>query len=245
METLGRAGPVELGVRVKPRARSVVQSLGRDDRVTAVAAIGFAVALFVNMVLTDPPDMATTHAATLRFYRDASLQITGLVAAYAAAVTAFCFIVLLVGLVRGLELARERSPAIAGAIGGGVFVTLYLTGAALFAAPSFTILFGDELSLKGEKVPLTDDFAAFASAAGAMGDIFLLLFCGFAAAAFVAAISVGGRRANLLPGWLTAFGLVTALALVSPLVFFSLLFLVAWAVLLGVRLLRHPLSGAR
>ena len=243
MEALDRTR--EFRGRVNPRARSVRQSFARDDRVTAGAAIGFAVALFVNLVLTDPPDMATSHAETLRFYRDVSLQITSLLAAYAAAVTAFCFIVLVVGLVRSLELARERSAAIAGAIGGGVFVTLYLTGAALFAAPAFTILFGDELSLQGEKVPLTDDFAVFAGAAGAMGDIFLLLICGFAAAAFVAAISLGGRRAGRLPGWLSALGLVTALALVSPLVFFSLLFLIAWAALLGVRLLRHPLSGPR
>jgi hypothetical protein len=33
---------------------------------------------------------------------------------------------------------------------------------------------------------------------------------------------------------------VTAAALLSPLVFFSLLFLVAWAIMLGTYLIRHP-----
>jgi hypothetical protein len=46
----------------------------------------------------------------------------------------------------------------------------------------------------------------------------------------------GGRS----PRWVTWFGLVTALVLVSPLVYFSLLLLLLWSLLLGVRFVIRP-----
>lgn len=216
----------------------------RDGRVMGGSAIGFAIALFTNMVLTDPPDMATTHGATLLYYGDFGLRLKGMLAAYAAVVAALCFIGLMVGEVRRLDRAGQASAALAGAVGGSAFVALYLVSAAIFAAPAFTLLFNNNWSIKYEPVPLTDQFALFAGALGALGDIFLLFMCGFGAALFVVAVSIGERRTGHRPRWLTAFGVVTASALVSPLVFFSLLFLIAWAVLLGVYLIRHPRSAS-
>jgi hypothetical protein len=212
----------------------------RDGRAIGAAAIGFAIALFTNMVLTDPPDMATAHSAGLAYYGDFGLRLKGLLAVYAAVVAASCFIALVVGEARRLERAGRVTTALVGAVGGSIFVTLYLVSAAIFAAPAFTLLFNNDWSIKFEPVPLTDDFALFAGAAGALGDIFLLFICGFGAAVFVGAVSIGERRASHRPRWLTAFGVVTAAALLSPLVFFSLLFLVAWAIMLGTYLIRHP-----
>ena len=216
----------------------------RNGRVIGSAAIGFAIALFTNMVLTDPPDMATTHGATLLYYADFGLRLKGLLATYAAVVAAACFMTLMVGEARRLDRAGGASAALASAVGGSAFVALYLVSAALFAAPAFTLLFNNDWSIKHEAVPLDDPFALFAGASGALGDIFLLFICGFGAAVFVVAVSIGERRAHHLPGWLLAFGAVTAAALASPLVFFSLLFLVAWALLLGVYLIRHPRSAS-
>ena len=212
----------------------------RDGRVIGGAAIGFAIALFANMVLTDPPDLATAHSATLQFYGDFGLRLKGLLAAYAALVAAVCFIVLMVAELQRLNRAGDTSAALAGAVGGSAFVVLFLVSAAIFAAPSFTLLFNNDWSVQHESVPLDDSFALFAGASGALGDIFLLFICGFGAAIFVVAVSIGERHASHLPRWLVAFGLVTAAALVSPLVFFSLLFLLTWALLLGGYLLRNP-----
>jgi hypothetical protein len=204
----------------------------------AIAAIAFATTFFVNMVLTDAPDMYTADSATLVFYRDAGLQLKGILAAYAAVAAAFCFIAMVVSAVRLLDRSGQRFAAITAALGGGSFVAVYLVGAALFVAPTFTLVFNNESG----PIPLTDDFALFARAAVGLGDVFLLFICGFAAAVFVAAFSFGGRRAGFLPRWLSSFGVVTVIMLVSPLIFFSLLFLVAWAVTIGTYLVRRPSS---
>ena len=210
----------------------------RDGRILAIAAIAFAITFFVNIVLTDAPDMYSANAPTLDFYRDSGLLLKGMLAAYAAAAAAFCFIVMVVSAVRLLDRSRQHFAAIAAAIGGVSFVALYLVGAALFVAPAFTLVFNNEAG----PIPLTDDFALFARAAVGLGDVFLLFICGFSAAVFVAAVSFGGRRADFLPRWLAAFGVVTAVVLVLPLIFFSLIFLVGWAVVIGAYLLRRQSS---
>ena len=134
-----------------------------------------------------------------------------------------------------LRRRGARAAALAGVVGGTAFVALLLAAAALFAAPAFT------LSLNNEPVALDGDFAMVARTTSVVGDAILLMFAPFAVAVFVVALTVENRGAGGWPRWLTVLSWVVAAALVTPLVFFSLLLLVVWCVSVGVR----GVTGAR
>jgi hypothetical protein len=64
--------------------------------------------------------------------------------------------------------------------------------------------------------------------------LLLLLGVPLAAAISVAAVCTGAGRAWLLPGWVSASGLVVAVTLLARATWFPLLLLLAWAFALGL-----------
>jgi hypothetical protein len=191
--------------------------------------VGFAVSLFIYLTLIDLPDLTTTDEKTIQFYQETGHRAQSVVGGYVAALTTFFFVAFLVGMVRALRRRGATGVALAAGVGGTAFASLFLAAAALFAAPAFT------LSLNNEPVALDEDFALMARATSVIGDSFLLMFAPFAAAVFVAAVTIGGRGMGGWPRWLAVLGWIVAVSLVSPLIFFSLLMLMIWCIAFGVR----------
>ena len=202
-----------------------------ESRVLGGAAVAFAVSLFSYLTLIDLPDLTTTNEKTIEFYQSSGHRAQSIVGGYVAALTTFCLTAFLVGAVRVLRRRGSNAAALAAAVGGTAFASLFLAAAALFASPAFT------LSLNNEPVALDDDFAQMARTTSVVGDSLLLMFAPFAAAVFAAAVTVGGRGLGGWPRWLVVLGWIAAVALVVPLVFFSLLLLMIWCLALGVRTL--------
>jgi hypothetical protein len=206
-------------------------TLRNESRVLGGSAVAFAVSLFVYVTLIDLPDLTTTDEKTIEFYQESGHRAQSVVGGYVAALTTFFLVALLVGAVRILRQRGSSAAALAATVGGTAFASLFLAAAALFASPAFT------LSLNNEPVALDDDFALMARATSAVGDSFFLTFAPFAAAVFVAAVTLGGRGAGGWPRWLVFLGWIAAVSLVAPLVFFSLLLLMIWCIAFGVRML--------
>ena len=209
-----------------------------ESRVVGGSAVAFAIALFVYVTLVNLPDMTTTNAETLVFYRGSGHRAQAVVGGYLALLVAVLFIMFLVGAARRLRRRDSGVAALFAAVGGTAFVSLYLAAAALFAAPAFA------LTLNNESVTLDHDFAVMARSTSAIGDTLLLLMAPFAAAVFVAAVSLGSREPGGWPRWLVVAGCIVAAALISPLIFFSMLLLMLWCIAVGVRLLLTPAGQA-
>lgn len=191
--------------------------------------MAFAVLLFIYVTLIDLPDLTTTDEKTIEFYQETAHRAQSVVGGYVAALTTFFFVGFLVGVVRVLRRRGAPTAALAAAVGGTAFASLFLAAAALFASPAFT------LSLNNEPVLLDEDFALMARATSVIGDSFFLMFAPFAAAVFVAAVTIGGRGVGGWPRWLAVLGWIVAVSLVTPLIFFSLLLLMIWCIVFGVR----------
>ena len=202
-----------------------------ESRALGAAAVAFAVSLFSYLTLIDLPDLTTTSEKTIEFYQSSGHRAQSVVGGYVAALTTFLLVAFIVGAVRALRRRGSNAAALAAVVGGTAFASLFLAAAALFAAPAFT------LSLNNEPVALDDDFAQMARATSAVGDSLFLMFAPFAAAVFVAAVTVGGRGVGGWPRWLMVLGWIAVVALVVPLVFFSLLLLIIWCIAFGVRTL--------
>lgn len=200
-----------------------------ESRALGGAAVAFAVLLFIYVTLIDLPDLTTTDEKTIEFYQETAHRAQSVVGGYVAALTTFFFVGFLVGVVRVLRRRGAPTAALAAAVGGTAFASLFLAAAALFASPAFT------LSLNNEPVLLDEDFALMARATSVIGDSFFLMFAPFAAAVFVAAVTIGGRGVGGWPRWLAVLGWIVAVSLVTPLIFFSLLLLMIWCIVFGVR----------
>ncbi|MEP6762501.1 MAG: hypothetical protein ABJA93_14195 [Sporichthyaceae bacterium] len=203
----------------------------RESRAVGGSAVAFGIALFVYLTLVDLPDMTTTDADTLTFYRESGHRVKSIVGAYVAALVAFLFLVFLFGAVRRLRRYGSGALALVAGIGGTAFVSLYLAAAGLLVTPAFA------LTLNNESVALDHDFAAMARSTSTIGDTLFLMIAPFAASVFVAAVSLGSRERGRWPKWLIFLGYIVAAALVLPLIFFSLLLLMLWSIVVGVTLL--------
>ena len=206
-----------------------------EIRLAGAAGMAFSVVFLVYLILVDVPDMTSSVDQAVAFYQDSGERLRSIVGGYMAGLAGVLFLLLVVGCVRDVRALGTETEALVAAIAGGVFVALHLAAAALFVAPSAAV------DLNNETVVVDGVFATAARTGSMIGDSVLLVFAAFAAGVFVAAVSSGVRGAGgRWPRWVTWLGLVTALVLVSPLVYFSLLLLLVWSLLLGVRFVIRP-----
>jgi hypothetical protein len=209
--------------------RLPVNSVG-EVRLAGAAGIAFSVVFVVYLVLVDVPDMTSSVDQAVAFYQDPRERLISIVGGYVGGLAGVFFLLLVVGCVRDVRGLGREAEALVAAIAGGVFVALHLAAAALFVAPSAPV------DLNNETVVVDGGFATAARTGSMIGDSVLLVSAAFAAGVFVAAVSAGVRGGGgRWPRWVSWFGLVTALVLASPLLYFSLLLLLLWSLLLGVR----------
>jgi hypothetical protein len=212
-------------------------------RVGGVAGLGFVLAFFGALVLTDVPDASNTTAEALRFYAEDGNRVKTILAGYLFGVAGLCFVGFLVALVGVLRAAGPRSllPN-AVLVSGSVYLALSLAAGAAFVAPAATLALDPEHSGNA-----TADLADFARGLAILGDWLLLMFGPFAAAALVAGTSLAALRTGALRPWLAWGGLGIATTLLAGVLFFPLFVFLLWALAVSVSLLRVPEStdGAR
>jgi uncharacterized membrane protein YhaH (DUF805 family) len=190
-------------------------------RLEGLAAIGFAIAYFVAIVLTNVPDEGETVRAAMDFYNDAGQKLKLLIAVYCMAAAALLFVVLVAVTAQRLRDVPRKAAVLAGT----AFVALYLAAAAAFVAPTLTL----SLDSTGANA-VNRQFVNFARGMSTLGDAFLLICAPFAAAAFVGALA----WAEGLPRWLAWSGYVVAAACLFGFAFFPLLLFALWIAALGV-----------
>jgi uncharacterized membrane protein YhaH (DUF805 family) len=190
-------------------------------RLEGLAAIGFAIAYFVAIVLTNVPDEGETVRAAMDFYNDAGQKLKLLIAVYCMAAAALLFVVLVAVTAQRLRDVPRKAAVLAGT----AFVALYLAAAAAFVAPTLTL----SLDSTGANA-VNRQFVNFARGMSTLGDALLLVCAPFAAAAFVAALAWAGG----LPRWLAWSGYAVAAACLFGFAFFPLLLFALWIAALGV-----------
>jgi hypothetical protein len=190
-------------------------------RLEGLAAIGFAIAYFVAIVLTNVPDEGETVREAMDFYNDAGQKLKLLIAVYCMAAAALLFVVLVAVTAQRLRDVPRKAAVLAGT----AFVALYLAAAAAFVAPTLTL----SLDSTGANA-VNRQFVNFARGMSTLGDAFLLVCAPFAAAAFVAALAWAGG----LPRWLAWSGYAVAAACLFGFAFFPLLLFALWIAALGV-----------
>jgi uncharacterized membrane protein YhaH (DUF805 family) len=190
-------------------------------RLEGLAAIGFAIAYFVAIVLTNVPDEGETVREAMDFYNDAGQKLKLLIAVYCMAAAALLFVVLVAVTAQRLRDVPRKAAVLAGT----AFVALYLAAAAAFVAPTLTL----SLDSTGANA-VNRQFVNFARGMSTLGDALLLVCAPFAAAAFVAALAWAGG----LPRWLAWSGYAVAAACLFGFAFFPLLLFALWIAALGV-----------
>lgn len=167
------------------------------------------------------------------FYEDAGNRTRVVIAAYALAFAGLAFIVFLTdlyGMLRSVEAPPGRlSLAVLAA--GIAFVALLFAGAAALGAVA------SGMSLGGEPGTLGD--TGVARFLAAFGLVLLLLYGGLAAAFMVSAVSLLGRKAKALPGWLVWGGFAVALVLLAGAAFMPIFVLPLWVVAVSLARLRR------
>jgi uncharacterized membrane protein YhaH (DUF805 family) len=190
-------------------------------RPEGLTAIGFAIAYFVAIVLTNVPDEGETVREAMDFYNDAGQKLKLLIAVYCMAAAALLFVVLVAVTAQRLRDVPRKAAVLAGT----AFVALYLAAAAAFVAPTLTL----SLDSTGANA-VNRQFVNFARGMSTLGDALLLVCAPFAAAAFVAALAWAGG----LPRWLAWSGYAVAAACLFGFAFFPLLLFALWIAALGV-----------
>ena len=197
-------------------------------RPEGLTAIGFAIAYFVALVLTNVPDEGETVREAMDFYNDAGQKLKVLIAVYCMAAAALLFVVLVACTAQRLRDVPRKVAMLAGA----AFVALYLAAAAAFVAPTLTL----SLDSTGANA-VNRQFVNFARGMSTLGDAFLLVCAPFAAAVFVAALAWAGG----IPRGLAWSGYVAAAACLFGFAFFPLLLFALWIAAFGV----WSITGAR
>jgi hypothetical protein len=200
-------------------------------RLEGFAAIGFAVAYVVALVLTNVPDEGESRREAMDFYNSAGDKWRELIAVYVMATAGMLFVTFL-ALFASRLLPPARPVAL---ISGGAFAALYLASAAAFIAPTLS------LSLDSTGANAADrQFVDFARGMSTLGDAFLLVVSMFAAATFVGALA----WSQALPRWLVLSGWVVAIACLFGFTFVPLLLFALWMLLLGATSVRGPAGVA-
>jgi hypothetical protein len=190
-------------------------------RVEGSAAVGFAVAYFAAIVLTNVPDEGESRQKAIDFYNSAGEKSRVLIAVAVMAIATLLFVTFLAAVAQRLRDA----PRVAAIAGGAAFAALYLAASAAFVAPTLT------LSLDSSGANTVDEaFVDFARGMSTLGDAFLLIASMFAAAAFVGALAWSGA----LPRWLAWSGFLVALACLFGATFFPLLVFAVWMLAVGI-----------
>lgn len=201
------------------------------------AASGFGfVGLFIAAVLVSGGQLGSAGDPDRQFvayFSDTSNRVRDIAGAYVLAAAGLAFIVFVANLYAMLPEGSGKQALPLMAFGAGlVFVALLLAAAAALSAVPTSLAYAaifDE-----ERHEFGPDVSRLATQFGLM----LLVFAMWAAAACIAAISLAGRAAGMLPGWLAAFGFVAAFALLFSFFFMPAAALPLWAFVVSVWLLR-------
>jgi len=200
-------------------------------RLGGLSGVAFAICFFCYLTLVDVPDVSTTRQATIAFYQNPSNAVGPIVSVYVGAAAAALFLTFMLALAADLRRRDRRTARSTLICSGTVFVALQMAASALFAAPAFAV------RLNNEPVTIDSDFAVGARTASFIGDAVLLYVAVFAAAGFVASAAWAGHADRSWPRWLVVVSVVVATALVTPLVFFSLLAFLLWCLVVGTRMM--------
>jgi len=208
-------------------------SITSQVRVVGACLVGFAVAFFANMVLTDVPDIGATNAAAVDFYAVAANRTQAVVAFYVLIAVVICLIAVLASL---LPLARARGRdglASAAWVSGGAFIGLYLAGGAAFFLPTATVTlgFGDSATID----PI------FARTISTWGDALFLIAAPVALGACLALSCRAAHISGAMPRWIVYAGYAVAVSLLlAGWTWFPFLLMVIWALIAGLRTLLGP-----
>ncbi len=201
-----------------PQPADASRSDTPGQRLAALAGLGFALTYLVYMVRLQPPNISTSNDGVLQFWSDSGHRSEAVALATACAFAVLLFVTFVIGLARRLDDAGAVHPAHGVRLAGGVTAALLLVGGALFAAPALA------LTLNNEGVPLNEDLALAIRTSTFVAHPVMLWFVGSAGAVLVA-MATAGRRALGWRRWTTVVGALLVLAMLAPLVFFSLLLL--------------------
>jgi hypothetical protein len=207
-----------------------IDSLSSSSRWAPIAGIAFAVLFIAGMFTMIQPESSTEQAIN-EFYADSGNRATLLIGAYLIALAGFAFLWFL-GSVRQTvrRLAPDRPELSDVLLGGGiVFVAMMYAGAAAIGTGAAAMLLGGEEQFSHEVLRMLPQ----------LGYGLLLLGGGFGAIAMVLSTSVALRRAETIPGWLSIYGMVTAILLLASVAYVPMVFFPIWAITISVVLLRN------
>lgn len=199
------------------------------SRAGAIAAILFAVLFVPGTMMALVPDLSEGAARVTDFYGTSSNLTSVMTSLYLLAVAGIAFLVFLGSLYRRLSWGHETGilPTVA-LLTGVAFVATLFVFAAIQAAPSVSVKFGDT-------PPWNPDVAGVFPQ---LGFTLLLIPGALCAAAFLVATSLAALRSAALPRWLAYFGFAAAVILLAAVVFMPLQILPLWTLAAGVALLR-------
>ena len=201
----------------------------RWDRLALLAGVAFVLMFVVGYVVTTaagdaPGDKATAEEMLAYYVNDSASAGIGAYLWTLSAVPFLWFLASLRSTLRAVEGASGRlsTAALAGGIAG--IALLVVSAATNFGA--IFIADDDNLTAEAAQALFTLGLTAFLAA---------FLFMGIMAGA----TAIVALRTRLLPKWIAWTGLVIAIGLLTPAVFFVFFLFLVWIVVLSVALYRR------
>jgi hypothetical protein len=196
-------------------------------RWAGLAAIGFAVLLFVGFVIGMTPNYNKSDQEWVAWFHDSGhrgAQIAGMFLMAAAALLLVVFFVTV--LRRAVAAGGSATASALASVAGTMLATTIGVAAVIRSGVSAAVQFApNHFPVPGADVLRTLDNLAFG---------LLAVAGGFAAALFVASFSHALRGTAILPGWLVTAGYIIGALLLFSFLFFPLLLLPLWALIAGV-----------
>lgn len=226
------------------RARETHPTSAQPFRWQAYTGIAFAILFIAGMFTMITPD-ASTEQAINEFYADSGNRTTVLIGAYLIALSGFALLWFLAFLRRTV---RDIAPDEAGLgdvllAGGVVFVAMMYAGAVAIATGSAAMLLGGEEQFSAEVLRMLPQ----------LGYGLLLLGGGFGAIAVVLSTSLALRQSGAVSGWVSVYGMITAVLLLASVTFVPMVFFPIWTITISIVLMRktsetiervHDLQGS-
>lgn len=203
-----------------------------------IAGMAFAV-LFVAGLLTSAgtPDYDAPPQEWADWYTDSGnrgMQVISMLLLVLSALSLLVFAAGLYRRLRSFSLDRHGWPLVA--LAAGVVLATLITVSAVAMS---TVSAAMEFSPTDFPVPGAD----VAQVLEQLGFGVLLLGGGWAAALFVAAVSLSARGTAALPAWMATAGLVVAVLLLASVAFLPMLLLPIWALVVSFLGLKEPATS--
>jgi hypothetical protein len=208
---------------------------GSRPIVAAVSAVAFAVFYVVALFgVMDLPEGTDSSAAVMAKYTDPGTRAGLISGVYLLAAAGLAFVWFLASLRERLWGESGGGLATVAFASGVLYVAMLFVSGATFGVLPLAIAVGE---LDAQAID-----PGLARVLVQLGFTSLLVYGLLAAAVMVAAASLAGLRADLLPRWLGLAGLVVALLLAFGPMYMPQLLVPLWAVAVGLALTRRSVT---